>query len=114
MSNTSVISSTDEKHGVIVPVAIVLGVAIVHWFVMMICLNNYQFSAAWFPFAFTESPDHQMWQTFLMILEFPIASVTRVLGLAESNLHGFFQMLNSLVWGLLVYLGLTRLIRRRR
>jgi len=114
MSSAIAVSNESVRRIPIVPAVAIVALAVAHWFLTLYCHISYDFSGAWFPFSFTESPDHQMWQAFVTIAEFPLASVTRLAGLAETDLHGIMQMLNSLLWGVVIYLGSSRLIRRVR
>ncbi len=92
----------------------IVALTVAHLYAMLICRVSYDFSGPWFPFAFTEQPDHQMWGAFVGILEFPLGTIIRLVGFGEGNVLDTAQMLNAPLWGLVLFFGVVWLIRKIR
>lgn len=85
-----------------------------HWFGLFYSRVAYSFTGPWFPFVSTEQPDHQIWGAMIRILEFPLGTVVRAVGIGEGEVLDIAQLLSAPIWGFALFFGGLWVIRKLR
>jgi len=90
----------------------VLGLSSLHFMGYLIAYTEKSFSGPWFPFSFKAAPDHAFWTAVVDILGLPLSTIAAVLFSDDSNAFGVAIILNSFLWGYLIFLVSGKVIRR--
>ena len=91
----------------------IAALALAHFVAYTFCALKEFDTNALFPFTWKPSGGHATWLFLMKLLEFPFGTIANTISGVPDEIMLLIFILNSLLWGTLIYYALSRLLRRR-